>query len=607
MSGEILFVYGLLLATIFLFVTGFLRLDVVAILVILTLMLSGMLTPAEALAGFGDSVVILIACLFVVGEALVQTGVAHSIGEKLMTASGTSKTRLLISLMLVVAGLSAFMSSTGAVAIFIPVAINIGKKIDISPSQLLIPIAIASLLGGMLTLIGTPPNLVVSNQLIKDGFEPFGFFDFTPIALVVLIAGIAYLLLIGRRWLPEGGKTEQNSGNHVSLEDLIELFSISGKLHRLVVQAGSSLEGKILSQTELHANQSVLILGVERVQRRTSVLAPITKETTFQVGDILYIVTGPKSLENLVQSDILKQLEVTEEHKHIAAREFGLVEVLVSPRSNLIGRTLNELRFQKLHDATVLAIMRKGKLLEELSETPLQLGDSMLLIREWTMIGLFPGSQKDFVVLNVPIEMDDVAPNRPRAPLALGIMLGMMILMAFKLLPAVTAVLLAAITLVLTKCVSMKDAYRSINWESVVLIAGMLPVATALEKTGGAELIANGLAMSLGPIGPMALLAGLFLLTSFFSQFISNTATAVLVAPIAVDTAIGLGVSPYPVLMTVAIAASTAFATPVASPVNTLVMGPGGYGFNHFVKVGIPLQIIVLLLTLLLVPLIFPF
>ena len=243
---------------------------------------------------------------------------------------------------------------------------------------------------------------------------------------------------------------------------------------------------------------------------------------------------------------------------------------------------------------------------EKLNETKLQFGDSILLIGEWEMIRLLQGKQKDFLVLNIPKEIDDIAPNRSKAPLALGIMFGMMILMTINILPAVTSVLIAAILLVLTKCVSMKDSYKAISWESLVLIAGMLPMATALEKTGGAELLANGLADGLGSIGPMALLAGLFLLTSLFSQFISNTATTVLVAPIAVDAAIGLGLSPYPILMTVAIAASTAFATPVASPVNTLVMGPGDYRFNHFVKVGIPLQIIVMVLTLLLVPFLFP-
>jgi di/tricarboxylate transporter len=279
----------------------------------------------------------------------------------------------------------------------------------------------------------------------------------------------------------------------------------------------------------------------------------------------------------------------------------------LTPRSELIGRTLRDARFRERHGLTVLGILRKGQpLRDNLTQTPLAFGDSLLMGGGWRQIDLLQQEKKNFMVLNLPREMDEVAPSRSRAPWALTIMLGMLALMTFNIVPSVTAVLLAALAMGATGCIGMKNAYNSINWESLVLIAGMLPMATALEKTGGLELIVNGLVTSLGELGPIALMAGLFVLTSVFSQFISNTATTVLVAPIAVGAAAGLGISPYPLLMTVAIAASTAFATPVASPVNTLVLGPGGYRFNDFVKVGVPLQLLAMVITLLAVPVLFP-
>jgi di/tricarboxylate transporter len=607
MTGEILFVFGLLLVTILLFVSGFLRLDVVAIMVILTLMLSGLLSPGAALAGFGDPVVLLIAGLFVVGAGLFRTGVAYAIGDWLMSVAGANESRLLILLMLVVAGLSAFMSSTGAVAIFIPVALNLAAKAGTSPSRLMMPLAFASLIGGMLTLIGTPPNLVVSTQLTREGLESFGFFDFTPIGLLILLVGISYIMLFGRRLLPRGERLEAAARDRLSLRDLAEIYNLTNQLHRLRIWAGSPLEGKTVGQALLRTKYGVTVLGVERQQRRTKAVKPAHIGTEFRAGDIIYAVGTDDEVNRLVSAEDLERLEIGEGQGKVVAQELGLVEVLLAPRSEMVGKTLSESRFRERYGLSVLGLLRQGESVkQELVETPLAFGDSLLIGGGWTQIDLLQGKQKDFLVLNLPKEMSEVAPNRSKAPWALAVTGGMMLLMTFKLVDAVTAVLLAALAMVLTGCVSMKDAYASINWESLVLIAGMLPMATVLEKTGGVELIANGLADSLGDMGPLVLMAGLFVITSVFSQVISNTATTVLLAPIAVGAAVEVGVSPYPYLMTVALAASTAFATPVASPVNTLVMGPGAYKFNDFVKVGVPLQILAMVVTLLSVPLLFP-
>jgi di/tricarboxylate transporter len=367
------------------------------------------------------------------------------------------------------------------------------------------------------------------------------------------------------------------------------------------------LERKTVGQALLRTKYGVTVLGVERQQRRTKAVKPAQIGTEFRAGDIIYAIGTDDEVSRLVTAEQLERLEVGEGQGKVAAQELGLVEVLFAPRSEMVGKTLSEARFRERYGLSVLGLLRQGEpLKQELVETPLAFGDSLLMGGGWTQIDLLQGKQKDFLVLNLPKEMSEVAPNRSKAPWALAVTCGMMLLMTFKLVDAVTAVLLAALVMVLTGCVSMKDAYASINWESLVLIAGMLPMATVLEKTGGVELIANGLADSLGDIGPLALMAGLFAITSVFSQVISNTATTVLLAPIAVSAALEMGVSPYPYLMTVALAASTAFATPVASPVNTLVMGPGGYKFNDFVKVGVPLQILAMVVTLLSVPLLFP-
>ncbi len=608
MTGETLFVFFLLLVTVILFVSDRLRLDVVAMLVILALMLSDLLSAKEALAGFGDPVVLLIAGLFVIGEGLFRTGVAFAIGNWLLRAGGTSETRMMILLMLVVAGLSAFMSSTGAVAIFIPVTLNLAAKAGIQPSRLLMPIAFASLIGGMLTLIGTPPNLVVSTQLTREGLEGFGFFEFTPIGLLVLVAGITYILFWGRKLLPkETGDPRKAVKNRLSLQDLIEAYKISDRLHRLRINKDSSISAMTVAQALLRTRYGVTVLGIERQRRGRTMIIPAVTHTELKVGDIILVVDTAAELDRMLQTERLEHLEMESEHGRIAAQEVGIAEVLLTPRSTIIGQTLSKIRFRERYGLTVLGILRNGEPLEgNLVQTKLLFGDSVLVGGGWRQIELLQAEHENFLVLNLPREMDEIAPNRNKAPWALGIMGGMLVLMTFKLVPSVAAVLLAALAMVFARCVSMKNAYASINWESLVLIAGMLPMATALEKTGGIQLIVTGLVGSLGELGPIALMAGLFLLTSIFSQFISNTATTVLVAPIAMIAATNMGISPYPLLMTVAIAASTAFSTPVASPVNTLVLGPGGYKFNDFAKLGVPLQLLVMALTLLAVPMLFP-
>jgi di/tricarboxylate transporter len=600
MTGETLIVFLLLAATIILFASELLRLDVVAILVVLVLMLSRVLSPTEALAGFGDPLVLLIAGLFVVGEALFRTGVAFRISTWVTKVAGTSETRLLVMLMLVVAGLSAFMSSTGTVAIFIPVVINLAAKVKSSPAKLLLPISIASLIGGMLTLIGTPPNLVVTTELTRNNLAPFTFFAFTPIGLLILTVGIAYLVVVGGKLLPQDTGDKEEAHTRLSLRDLMDAYELSDQFHYLGIGADSPLAKQTLAQAKVRTRFEVNIVGLERQGQ----IMPVLPQTEMLRGDRIFVVGQEEEVKNFSHSENLQPLTLGEKQKKLVPQELGLAEVLLPPRSKLIGHTLGEIRFRERYGLSVLGILRLGQpIKDDRINVVLAFGDSILVGGGWRHIDLLQSERNDFLVLTIPQEMSEVAPERAKAPWALAIVGGMLALMTFNLVPNVAAVLLAALAMVLAGCLTMKDAYNSINWQSLVLIAGMLPMAQAMDKTGGIKLIVNQVAV-LGDIGPLALMVGLFLITSFLSQMISNT--AVLVAPIALGSAKILGISPYPLLMTVAIAASTAFATPVASPVNTLVLGPGGYRFNDFLKVGLPLIFLSLAVTLLAVPVIFP-
>ncbi len=603
MNFEMLFVFILLLVVVSLFVSDKVRLDVVAVGAILALLLSGLLTPTEALSGFGDPVLLLIAGLFIVGEGLFKTGIAFAVGDWLMGVAGTNELKLTVMLMLVVAGLSAFMSSTGAVAIFIPIVLSLAAKADIAPSQLLMPISIAALLGGMLTLIGTPPNLIVSTQLEREGLEPFSFFSFAPIGLVILIVGIVYVVIAKKYLLPNKSSKDKTNRKKQTIEDMVVAYNLQGEILRLKLDHSSGIVNQTIEEAKLLSRYNTMVIGIER----NNLLIPVRSNTKLKSGDSLLVAGTEVALSSLVTNEKLEKISIADYHIKRIKKELGLAEVMMTPKSSLIGNSLIDLNFRQHHNLTVLGVKRMGKLLEEdFSNLALEFGDTLLVAGAWKDIALLQEVSDDFLILDLPKEMEEVSPNKEKAPYALGILGAMLLLMTFNIVPSVTAVLLAALAMVITGALSMNDAYRSLNAQSLVLIAGMLPMAIALDKTGGVLYIANALVNGLGEYGPFALMAGLFVLTSVFSQFISNTATTVLVAPIAVAAASALDVSVYPILMTVAIAASTAFATPVASPVNTLVLGPGGYKFIDYVKMGVPLQIIVMIITLFAVPVLFP-
>ncbi len=608
MNVDLLLVLFLLASCVGLFVINKPRMDVVALLAMVALPLSGVIGVNEALAGFSDPSVVLIAALFVIGNGLVRTGIAYRLGDWLMRSAGSSETRLLILLMLAVAGLGSVMSSTGVVAIFIPVVLSIAARMKVSPRRLMMPLAFAGLISGMLTLVATPPNMVVHSELRRAGLDGFAFFSFAPIGLAILVLGIGYMLL-ARRWL--GGDTVQEVAveQRDTLDILAQRYRLPERERRLRVQPGSVLANQALDELKLRSQYGINVIAIERQYKFRKQLLIATGNTELFVGDVLLVDLASPAIGLLGAYKELgvESLQLSDSYYGDYSRELGLAEVALPPDSRLPGKTIQELGFRSTYKLNVVGVRRNHQALQGLLvDEKLRPADTLLVAGSWKHIHRLQGLSRDFLVLSLPAEIDDVAPAANQAPFALLGLAVMVGLMVSGLVPNVLAALIGCLVMGLFRCIDMDSAYKAIHWQSLVLIVGMLPFALALEKTGGIALAVSGLIGLFGDAGPHALLACLFLLTAVIGLFISNTATAVLMAPVAISTATQLGASPYPFAMIVALAASAAFMTPISSPVNTLVLGPGQYRFADFVRVGVPFTLLVMLVSVLLVPWLFP-
>ncbi|MCY1350132.1 transporter, divalent anion:Na+ symporter (DASS) family [compost metagenome] len=608
MNFDLLMVLGLLMAAITLFVLNKPRMDVVALLVIVALPLTGVLDIQHTLAGFSDPSVVLIAALFVIGDGLVRTGIAYRLGDWLVARAGSSETRLLVLLMLAAAGLGSVMSSTGVVAIFIPVALGVAARLKIAPARLMMPLAFAGLISGMLTLVATAPNLVVHSELRRAGLEGFGFFSLTPVGLAVLALGIAYMLLT-RHWLTPRGGDEAAAVPRLTLADLATAYALDERERRLQVRADSPLVRQALNELELRTQYGINVIAVERQRRFRTLLLMATGNTLLEPGDVLLVDLASPAIGLLgaYQELGLEPLPLPASYYSLHAHQLGLAEVALPPESKLPGKTIQELGFRTRHKLNVVGLRRQGQALEGvLVDEKLKPSDTLLVAGEWKCIHQLQGQGRDFLVLSLPAEVDEVAPTARKAPYALLSLAVMIVLMVSGLVPNVMAALIGCLLMGAFRCIDLDSAYRAIHWPTLILIVGMLPFAQALQQTGGIDLAVKGLVALLGNAGPYAMLASLFIVTALIGLFISNTATAVLMAPVAIATAQQLGMSPYPFAMIVALAASAAFMTPISSPVNTLVLGPGQYRFGDFVKVGVPFTLLVMIVSVLLVPLVFP-
>ncbi|MEG3438312.1 SLC13 family permease [Pannus brasiliensis CCIBt3594] len=605
-----LIVFGILAVAVGLFAWGRPRADIVALLVVLALMVSGILTPGEALAGFGSPVVILIAAVFIVSEGLVNTGVAQRLGEAVVKVGGKNETRLVVLIMLLAGSVGAVLSSSALAAMLIPVVLTIANKTGLNRKRMLMPLCIAVTISGMMTLIASSSNIIIENILRERGATPLGFFSWAPIGIVVLAISILFTLSIGRDLLSRQRSEEDAGDGSLKVTDTIASYDLENRWHRLSVPAGSSLVGHSVAEMQplLRDRFGLVLVGFEKHRPIKTEFSPALPETIFEADDIIFTLVGGERLPELRDDYGCREVgSLDERQRQEALQDMGVAEVMLSPESKAIGKPLSELEIRSRYRLSVLALRHRGRpLIDNLRGQVLDFGDTLLVGGRWEDIDRLRDERDNFVILNLPAEYRERLPARGRAPIAVAILLVMVAIMVFQSLPNAAAALIAALAMVAGGCVRLDNLYRAISWKTLVLIAGMLPLATALSKTGATTLMANGLVKALGSLDAIWMLGAVFLITALVGLFISNSVTAVLIAPIAIEAADALHVSPQAFAMTVAIACSASYVTPVSAPANMLVMEPGGYTFGDYVKVGLPLLLLTAIATVVLVRILFP-
>ena len=627
----------ILVITVAMFIWGRVRADIVALTALAALLVLGILTPAEALAGFSSPIVIMMIGLFVVGGAIMQTGLAKLTGNKLMALSRGNETITFLLVMLVTSFIGAFVSNTGTVALMMPIIMSIAAGSGMQSSRFLMPLAFAGSLGGMLTLIGTPPNLVIDEVLTAAGYQPLAFFSFFPVGIIVIAIGIIVLMPLSKIFLSksQGNKKKKNAK---SLDDLVDEYRLLDNLHRYIVPSsrtsaardenGNLLDivGKTLKELSIQKKYGVSIIEIRNEKKsRLGLVKDVNQNmakssSTIQVHDTLYIIGDEQKMQRFAQDYGLRKMKDVK----IDFYDLGLTEIVVMPTSNFVGLRIGEANLRKRFGINVLGVKRGSSssssseggrggseyITDNLIAAKLHVGDMLLVQGEWTNLAHLTADTTNWVVLDQPEKTADKVLLDYKAPVAAAIMLLMIAMMVFDFIPVapVTAVIIAGLLTVFAGCFrNVEAAYKTINWESIVLIAAMMPMSTALEKTGASALVSQGLVDSLGAMGPTALLAGIYFTTSLMTMFISNTATAVLMAPIALVAAQQVGVSPYSFLFAVTLGASMCFASPFSTPPNALVMKAGGYTFMDYVKVGLPLQIIIGVVMTFVLPLLFEY
>ena len=627
----------ILVITVAMFIWGRVRADIVALTALAALLVLGILTPAEALAGFSSPIVIMMIGLFVVGGAIMQTGLAKLTGNKLMALSRGNETITFLLVMLVTSFIGAFVSNTGTVALMMPIIMSIAAGSGMQSSRFLMPLAFAGSLGGMLTLIGTPPNLVIDEVLTAAGYQPLAFFSFFPVGIIVIAIGIIVLMPLSKIFLSksQGSKKKKNAK---SLDDLVDEYRLLDNLHRFIVPSSRTsaardengnrmdIVGKTLKELSIQKKYGVSIIEIRNEKKsRLGLVKDVNQNmakssSTIQVHDTLYIIGDEQKMQRFARDYGLRKMKDVK----IDFYDLGLTEIVVMPTSNFVGLRIGEANLRKRFGINVLGVKRGSSssssseggrggseyITDNLIAAKLHVGDMLLVQGEWTNLAHLTADTTNWVVLDQPEKTADKVLLDYKAPVAAAIMLLMIAMMVFDFIPVapVTAVIIAGLLTVFAGCFrNVEAAYKTINWESIVLIAAMMPMSTALEKTGASALVSQGLVDSLGAMGPTALLAGIYFTTSLMTMFISNTATAVLMAPIALVAAQQVGVSPYSFLFAVTLGASMCFASPFSTPPNALVMKAGGYTFMDYVKVGLPLQIIIGVVMTFVLPLLFEY
>ena len=613
----------ILLISAILFVTGKVRSDLVALCALLALLLCQILDPAEALSGFSNTTVIMMIGLFIVGGGIFQTGLAKMIGSKVMRLAGNSELGLFLLVMTVTSAIGMFVSNTGTVALMLPIVVSMATAAGISSRRLLMPLAFASSMGGMMTLIGTPANLIVSDTLVSAGYEPLSFFSFLPVGIVTLAIGILYLLPATKMLAPKD-KDKDGKKDGKSLKELVKEYGVAENLFRVHIKEHESKAiGQTVADLNIYREYGINVLELRRSSGPNRFVRTVNQQLAspdlvLKQNDVLYLSGDLEMITKFAEEYSLRlldnhtdEIDGSSSNASLDFFDIGVAEILIMPSSSMINRTIIDAGFRSKYGINVLGIRRKKDyILNELGQVKMHSGDVLLVQGAWKDIARMKKESANWVVLGEPLQEAAKVTLDYKAPIAAAIMIGMVVMMVFDNIPVapVTSVLLAAVLMVITGCVrSVEAAYKTINWQTIVLFAAMLPMSIALEKTGVSEMISNGIVTGLGNSGPILLLAGIYAATSVMTIFISNTVTAVLMAPIALQCAVQVGVSPVPFMFAVTVAASMCFASPFSTPPNALVMPAGQYTFIEYVKVGLPLQILMGVVMVFVLPLIFPF
>jgi di/tricarboxylate transporter len=594
-TPQIALTLAIIVGALVVFATEKLRVDVVALLVLLTIGLTGLIGPKEVFAGFSNSAVITVWAVYIVSGGLFRTGVADILGKFILRLSGVNEMRLIAVIMLTCGLMSAFMNNVGATAMLMPAVISVAKQTNIPVSKLLIPLSFSSLMGGSLTLIGTPANILAASIVEDNGLPSFGFFDFTPIGLVVFATGVLYMVFLGRKFLPirqpPGTGTPQIKGQ------------LRNYISEVRVLPDGILAGKTLLESKIGADYDMTVIAIVR---NGVTIIELERNTIIEPDDIL-LMEG--SAENLLRArNDLGLATANESKRHaeldkLSEEEIGIIEATLAPRSTMVNRSLRSLNFRERYGFTVLAVRRQGEILtKRLRSIRFQFGDDLLLQGPRDRMAELE-EKNEFLVLE-PLEIPES--RRRKMPISVGLMLMVIGLVLFAKLDIAIAMVTGAIGMVLTRCLSMDEAYDSIDWRTVFLVAGMLPLGTAMETTGTARYIADLMLGALGGFGPIAALGGIYLLAAIVTQPMSNAAAMVLVVPIAIDTALNLGANHLTFTLAVVIGGVTSFLTPVGHKANVLVFGPGGYKFFDYARVGALLTAILFIATMIALPIFFP-
>jgi len=601
MKLDLLITLAILLISIALLLSERLRPDLIALLVVVSLGASGVLTPQEAFSGFSRLAVITIIAIFVLAEGLQRSGVTEQVSNLLLRVSGAKESWLIVIVMLAGAFLSLFMNNIAAASVLLPAASEAARKSGINPGRLLMPLAFGTILGGMATLF-TTTNIIASSLLRDQGLRGYGVLDFAPLGVPMVAAGVIYMSLWGRRWLPSQSPAQQLLSRSPE-EDLIKIYRLGERLARGRVREDSSLVGSTLENARLRQDYRLNVLAIERNGKRILSPAP---EVQLRKNDIIWVTGKPEDIASERLQPVLDILPVEGSEDNLEFADTILVEAVLAPRSPLIGQTLRQVHFREKYAMNVLALWRSGHPIRtEISDLPLQFGDALLLQGPSQRLPVLRASP-ELIVLSREGQVHMRLPAKSRALLALAILLTSLSVAALSPQAVGEATLGGALAMILLGILTMDQAYQAIDWKTVFLVAGMLPLGIAMKKSGAAVLLAQALITPLGYISPMALLAGVIALTILIVQAINGPVVAAVIVPIAIQAAQQIGLDPRAITMGVALAASMAFITPLGHPVNLLVMSPGGYRFSDYLKIGLPMTLILLLLLLLLLPMLWP-